>query len=232
MQPLLDFARGDLFAVTFGIMVLGLLRILAIQVGTITAAKGRRLRHAPWGKIAFETMSWAVPFRHFIKGTIIFSSASFAMHIGLLVVPLFLLDHVVLWEGLFGVRLPAVGYGLADTLTLTTLACLLVLLAYRLFSARHRAVSRPVDYGLIVAIILPFATGYLAAHPAVNPFRWEAVMLVHVLSAEALFLMVPFTKLAHVVLFFFDRISEIHWQLRPGAGQKVASALFGSEAKV
>ena len=32
-------------------------------------------------------------------------------------------------------------------------------------------------------------------------------MLIHVLSAELLFVVVPFTKLAHVVLFPFDRLS-------------------------
>jgi hypothetical protein len=44
--------------------------------------------------------------------------------------------------------------------------------------------------------------------------------------------LVPFTKLAHVVLFAFDRISAVHWQLTPGAGDKVAEALFGDEARV
>jgi len=232
MQQLMEFARGELFALTFGIMLLGLVRILVIQVYTISADKGRRLRNAPWRKIAWEAASWAVPFRHFIKGTIVFSTASFAMHAGLILVPLFLADHILLWSGLLGVGLPAIRAGLADVLTLTTLLCLVVLLGYRLFSARHRAVSRPIDLGLLLAIMLPFGTGFLAAHPALNPLRWDVVMLLHILSAELLFVIVPFTKLAHVVLFFFDRISEIHWQLRPGAGQRVAAALFGSEAKV
>jgi len=232
MQQMIDFARGPLFAVTFGIMALGLLRILVIQIYTITMGTGRRLQNAPWRNITLETLSWAIPFRHFIKGTVIFSSASFCMHIGLIIVPLFLADHVVLWEQLLGRRLPVISSQLADILTLGTLACLFILLAYRMFSARHRPVSLPIDYGLLVAIILPVATGFLAAHPALNPFRWDVVMLIHILSAEWLFVLIPFTKLAHVVLFVFDRISEIHWQLRPGAGERVASALFGSEAKV
>jgi hypothetical protein len=41
---------------------------------------------------------------------------------------------------------------------------------------------------------------------------------------------VPFSKLSHVVLFFFDRISAVHWQLRPGAGDRVAEALNREEA--
>jgi nitrate reductase gamma subunit len=66
----------------------------------------------------------------------------------------------------------------------------------------------------------------------VNPLPWQEMMLIHVLSAEALFLIVPFTKLAHIVLFPFDRLSQVHWQLRPGAGEQVATALYGDEARV
>ena len=58
------------------------------------------------------------------------------------------------------------------------------------------------------------------------------MMLIHLLSAELLFVLIPFTKLAHIVLFFFDRISGLHWQLRPGAGDQVAEALYGEEARV
>ena len=89
-----------------------------------------------------------------------------------------------------------------------------------------------MDYVLLVTILLPFATGFMAAHPAYNPFSWHTVMLVHLLSAELLFILIPFTKLAHIVLFAFDRVSGLHWQLRPGAGDKVARALFGKEARV
>ena len=91
--------------------------------------------------------------------------------------------------------------------------------------------SRAMDYVLLLLILLPFGSGYLASHPAANPFPWEVMMLVHLLSAEVLFVLVPFTKLAHIVLFAFDRISAVHWQLRPGAGDKVAEALFGREVR-
>jgi nitrate reductase gamma subunit len=232
MQQLIDLAKGPLFALTFGIMVLGLMRLVAIQICAMAADRGRRLQHAPWRRIAGETFSWAVPFRHFIKGTIIFSSASFIMHIGLIIVPVFLADHVALWEKLIGVNLPMIGKGTADILTLSSLCCLLVLIGFRLFSRRHRAVSRPIDYALLVAILVPMTTGFLASHPQLNPIRWDVTMLVHILSAELVFVLIPFTKLSHVVLFVFDRISVIHWQLRPGAGDRVAKALYGSEVRI
>lgn len=121
---------------------------------------------------------------------------------------------------------------MADFLSLFTIACIFILLGFRLFSRRHRAMSTLIDYALLILIFLPFATGFLASHPAINPFPWDIMMLTHLLSAELLFIIIPFTKLAHIVLFAFDRISAIHWQLRPGAGNKVAEALFGKEAKV
>lgn len=57
-------------------------------------------------------------------------------------------------------------------------------------------------------------------------------MLIHTLSAELLMVAIPFTKLSHVVLFVFDRLSEVHWRLRPGAGERAAEALLGKEARV
>jgi nitrate reductase gamma subunit len=231
MDAWIEFAKGPLFAVTFLVMVLGLARQIGLQIYFLFVKKGKRLRQVPWSKLAKETLGWLVPVRHIEPGTGVFSAASFLMHIGVVIIPLFLADHAALWRRLLGVGLPTIGHGLADTLTLLTVGCGSLLLIFRIFRARHRLVSRPSDYVLLIVFLLPFVCGYLAAHPRVNPFPWNAMMLAHILSAELLLVLVPFTKLAHVVLFFFDRISAVHWQLRPGAGDKVAEALFGREVQ-
>jgi nitrate reductase gamma subunit len=232
MEQWIDFARGPLFALTFSIMILGLVRLIIIQIYTIVAGKGRRLINAPWKKIFQEALSWLVPVKHLIPGTKIFSIVSFLCHIGLIIVPLFIANHIVLWEDFFKVDLPQLGKTVADYLTLFTIACLFILLGFRIFSMSLRSMSRKSDYLLLVLILIPFTTGYMMLHPEFNPFSWNFIMLTHLLSAELLFLLIPFTKLAHVVLFFFDRISAIHWQLRPGAGNRVAEILYGKEAKV
>jgi len=232
MDATLEFARGPLFALTLGIMILGLARLILIQIYTLASGKGRRLRNAPWRKIIGESVTWAIPLPHLIRGTVLFSLSSFTLHIGLIIVPLLLSDHIALWERTLGADLPAIGRTLADVLTVMTLLCLLILLGCRIFTRRLRVVSTAMDYLLLVAIFVPFASGFLASHPGINPLRWEVAMLVHVLSAELLFILVPCTKLAHVVLYAFDRISAVHWQLRPGAGDRVARTLFGEEARV
>jgi len=232
MQQWIEFAKGPLFAFTFLIMILGLARLVVVQVVSLINGKGRRLRNAPWRKILVEAASWVVPVKHLIPGTKVFSIISFLFHIGILAVPLFLADHIALWEKQFGVNLPQIGYGLADFLTLFTIASIIVLFGFRTFSQRLRSMSMRSDYVLLVLVLLPFASGFMAMHPRFNPVSWEVMMLIHLLSAELLFVLIPFTKLAHIVLFFFDRISGIHWQLRPGAGDEVAKALYGEEARV
>jgi len=232
MEAWIEFAKGPLFALTLLIMLMGLIRLVVIQIYSINAGKGRMWKNAPWKKILGEAASWIVPVRHLIPGTKVFSIVSFLCHIGIIMVPLFLADHIILWEGFLKVNLPQIGHGLADYLTLFTIACLVVLMGFRIFSARLRSMSKKTDYILLVLMIVPFTSGYLAMHPHINPFPWNATMLTHLLSAELLFILIPFTKLAHVVLFFFDRISAIHWQLRPGGGDSVAEILYGKEAKV
>jgi nitrate reductase gamma subunit len=231
MDSWLDFAMGPLFAVTFLFMLLGLARHVVLQVHLLVT-KGRMLRRVRWRTVLMDTLSWALPYDHLVRGTLLLTFASILFHVGVVVVPLFLGDHVALWETHLGIQLPAVGEGLADALTLTTIACLLVLLSYRVLIPRSRELSRPSDYALPVMVLLPFVTGFMAAHPPYNPLPWNAMMLVHVLSAEALFLSVPFSKLSHMVLFPFDRLSQVHWQLRAGAGDRIAAALFGEEARV
>jgi len=232
MEQWIEIAKGPLFAVTFLIMVLGLLRLVVTQVYALLHGQASRLRNAPWKTILTDAASWIVPVRHMIPGTRVFSSFSFLLHIGAILVPLFLAEHIGLWSRWLGLSLPQLSPIAADALTLLTIVCTFVLLGCRILLQRHRVMSRRMDYVLLVLILVPFGSGFLAAHPAVNPFGWDVMMLTHLLSAELLFVLIPFTKLAHVVLFFFDRISQVHWQLKPGAGHRVAEALFGEEARV
>ncbi len=231
MDSWLEFATGPLFAFAFLVMALGLARHVLLQLHLL-ASKGSQLRQVRWHQVVGDTLSWLFPVRHFVRGTLVLSVASILFHVGAIAVPMCLADHVVRWEGLLGVPLPRLGSGAADGLTVMTLVCLAVLFSYRVLVTRSRALSRRSDYAILALVGLPFLSGFLAAHPGLNPLPWRSMMLIHVLSAEVLLVAVPFTKLAHMVLFFFDRLSPVHWQLRPGAGERVAFALFGKEAKV
>jgi nitrate reductase gamma subunit len=232
MDYWLELARGPLFAVALLVFILGMFRHVLIQVHALVFDKGRRLKQVTWRRVALDSLSWAVPLRHMVRGTIFISAVSFLFHVGAVLVPVFYTGHVVLWEEWLGIGLPALGKGVADALTLTTIGCCVLLLGYRAVIRRARDLSRPTDYVVLIMVLLPFLSGYFAAHPAVNPLPWSGMLLIHILSAELLLIAAPFTKLSHIVLFAFDRLSLVHWQLRPGAGKKVAEALFGEEARV
>ena len=65
-----------------------------------------------------------------------------------------------------------------------------------------RIVTTLYDYFLIVVSVTPFVTGFLAVHQAADYDLW---LIAHVLSGELLLVLIPATKLWHVVGFFLSR---------------------------
>ena len=63
-------------------------------------------------------------------------------------------------------------------------------------------------------------------HPALNPLPFEATLLAHVLSANLLLVLIPLTKLSHMILLPITQlVSELAWHFPPDAGSKVAVTL-------
>ncbi len=234
MESFLSFAKGPLFAVTFTFMILGLLRHVYLQSTQVLQCI-RRLsyRKINIGTNLKETVRWMAPVGHIYHHRPFVSTTSFVFHIGLLAVPVFLVDHIALWTGSLGLWWPGLPPLAADILTLVTIAAGIILLGVRVLDRDASALSAPQDYFLLVALVVPFLSGFMAFHPSLNPLTYNAMLLIHVLSAEFAFVLLPTTKLSHCVLFPFDRFSsEIFWRMPAGAGEKVAHELHGEEVRV
>lgn len=231
MDDFLSFARGPLFTACLLFMLIGLFRHGFLRTRDLLRVRRRTpKRDVPWRQIFRASAGWAVPVRHFAGEVPVLTVSSVVFHVGLILVPLFLGAHVRLWERSLGISLPALGTGVSDVLTLTTIATGIVLFLVRILRKPARELSRFGDYLLLAIVLTPFVSGYLAVHPTGAPFTYRTLMLVHVLSANLLFLLVPVTKLAHVVLFPFDRLSgDIFWRLVPGAGARVSETLRGHQ---
>jgi hypothetical protein len=68
-------------------------------------------------------------------------------------------------------------------------------------------------------------------HPTINPFEYNATMLVHVMSGNLILILIPFSKLSHLVLYPSSQvISEMGWHLVPDSGRSVGLAL-GKESE-
>ena len=227
MEQWLEWARGPIFKFAFLVMVLGLLRHLVLTLAGVFQALHRAGdKNIPYKVVFRTTLDWLFPFKKMSTNRPIYSIISVIFHIGLILVPIFLLPHVLLWKRGLGFGWPSIPHMLADVLTLVTVAAAIGLIIGRLGHTEARRISRAQDILLPVLLMVPFISGFLAMHPASNPIDYTAVMLVHVMSANLIFILIPFTKLGHIILIPATQlISEVAWHFPAESGDDVAKAL-------
>ncbi len=173
-----------------------------------------------------------VPIRK-LRNQCLYSATSVLFHICILIVPVFMAGHIALWSRGLGVSWPAIPNQVADVLTIVAIVAAVALLVQRVSARSTRALSRFQDYALPALIAVPFVTGFLAMHPASNPFSYEAVLLVHVMSANLIFVLMPITKLSHVALMpSVQFVSEFGWKWPADSGSRVGVALRKEEEPV
>jgi hypothetical protein len=227
METALAFARGPLLFFSFAVFFAGLARQLGLTMAELVRAYRRAGDQViPFGFLFWRSLGWIIPVNA-LRGTRVpYTVASVVFHVGIILVPVFLSGHVQLLRRGLGLAWPTLPPPLADALTITSLAALAALLLFRVGSRALRFLSTFQDWFLLVLCMVPLLSGYYVAHPAGSPLPFRLTFLIHLLSAELLVILIPFTKLAHVVLFPFTRISwELGWHFVPGAGEKVRIAL-------
>lgn len=129
-------------------------------------------------------------------------TAFFLLHFGAVLLPLFLLGHTVVLEQRTGICLPSLPTGLADVLCVASLTGLVVLAVRRCTSPVLRQLNSWQDWCVLLLTFLPFFTGFMAR---LDVGAYETWIFLHVLTGEIFLVAAPFTKLAHIVLFFFSR---------------------------
>ena len=227
MESTLSFARGPLLSFAFAVFFLGLVRQVGLTLAELVRAYSRAGDQViPFGRLFRQSLGWIFPVNG-LRGTRIpYTIASVVFHVGMLLVPVLLAGHVQLIKKGIGIAWHTLTPAIADVLTLITLAALIALLLLRLADRAARFLSGFQDWFLLVLCIVPVLSGYYVAHPAGSPLPHTLTYLIHLLSAELLLILIPFTKLAHVFLFPFTRISwELGWHFVPGAGERVRIAL-------
>jgi nitrate reductase gamma subunit len=92
-------------------------------------------------------------------------------------------------------------------MTLLLFAISIYFILRRALSPDLRIITTFSDYLLIVVTALPFLTGYFLTHGTLDSIKFlgDNMRLLHVLSAELVLILIPFTRLSHSVLFFFSR---------------------------
>lgn len=226
MESFLDFVRGPGFLFAFSFMVLGLLRHVLLMIWQVARTYSRAGdKNLPYSAIIISSLEWVFPVRK-LRGQPVFSLTSIVFHLAVIMVPVFLLGHIELWERGIGLTWFGISNTLADALTLVAIVTGLALLLQRITAKATRALSRFQDYALPLLITIPFASGYLMMHPAINPFPYTLTFLTHLVSANILFILVPLTKLSHMALLPGSQlVSELGWHWPRDAGSRVAASL-------
>jgi hypothetical protein len=227
MEQWLEWARGPVFKFAFLLMVLALARNVVVEaVEIILAIRRAGDKNIPYKVVFKTTIDWLIPFKKMGVNRPVYSVMSVVFHVGLILTPIFLLPHIELWERGLGIAWPSIPHALADALTLVTIAAAIGLLAGRLSNRESRRISRVQDLVIPAMLVIPFITGFFAMHPAWNPADYNLVMFIHVMSANVIFVMIPFSKLGHIVLLPATQlVSEVGWRFPAESGDDVARAL-------
>lgn len=234
MDAVLDFARGPLFRFTFAIMMLGLLRLLILDiVGTVEAYRRAGDKTMPWRLVIRRSLAWFIPVNRVFHNRPVYSLFSILFHVGLILVPIFLYAHIQLWAGEVGISWRALPEIAADILTINTVAFALLLFIGRVSKRTSSFLSRRQDYFWPLLLSVPFITGFICANLGVGLTAYRIFMLVHVLSAELIFVLIPFTKIAHCVLMPLSQlVCTMGWKFPPDTDDKICTTLDKKGAPV
>ena len=212
---LLMWARGPGFDIALTIMV----GVILLRVVEIWVLGRKRDFAAPKGNAVGQGIktifSRSLPRKGLVPFAPITYIGGYIFHIGFAIAFLFLGAHIALVDGLLGISWPAANRAIVESATALAVLALLALLYTRITDPVRRALSGFQDYLVWLLSLMPLVLGYVA----VNKLFGDPtlMMALHILSAEALMVAFPFTKLMHAVTFLMSRYYNGAIQGRKGA---------------
>ncbi len=226
MDAWIELARGPLFRIALAVVVLGLgYRLVATVAHLIVAWRRAGDRRLPLGAVARATAGWLFPVR-LLRLRPLYGIASLLFHVGIIALPIFLAGHVALVQQSLAIAWPSLPPGVADVLTLVTLAALAAVAVGRFATATSRALTRAADVGILGLLFVVVGFGFLAAHPLLSPFPARTLLLLHILAGDLALVLTPLSKISHCIVYPFTRlVFELAWHFPAESGRHVAVAL-------
>ena len=126
----------------------------------------------------------------------------FAFHICLILVPVFLMAHIVLLNEAFNISYRALPKILADIMSIIVIAGCVFFLVRRIARPEVRFVTYISDYILLIIVALPFITGLWSNYQLPG---YSYVLLIHILSGQIMLISIPFTRFIHMIFGVLSR---------------------------
>jgi nitrate reductase gamma subunit len=164
-------------------------------------------------KFIFTYMSWKYGMRSILHWIIPFGTegwksnptltiVTFVFHICLIIIPVFLLSHIILWDESWNISWWSLPDSVADIMTLVVVVSCIFFLFRRFLSPEVRYVTSASDYVILTIVAAPFITGFLAYHQWVE---YQIFAILHILSGEIMLMAIPCTRLSHMLFSPFTR---------------------------
>lgn len=197
MHDLYQFVSGPMVWISLIVFLGGsLFRLIRMMV--LVVRKERFIfTYMSWKYSMRSILHWITPFatenwrRHPVL-----TIATFLFHICLILVPVFLLSHIVLWDESWSISWWSIPEGLADFMTMIVIGGCIFFLVRRLKLPEVRFVTSASDYVILALVVAPFITGFLAYHQWV---AYKAVIIIHILTGEIMLMAIPFSRLIHML---------------------------------
>lgn len=197
MNGFIDFIMGPMVWISFLIFLGGLGFKTILFIRELKAKESYIFSYLTLFHSLRSIGAWLIPFFPVsTRKKPFFYGISYLFHLLLFAVPIFLSAHVVLFFEAFNISWPVLGDHMADTLTILVIAALVFFCARRFTVPEVKFLTSPTDFFLIVVVLLPFLTGFLAYHQF---FAYKWVVIVHILSGELMLILIPFTRFSHMI---------------------------------
>jgi nitrate reductase gamma subunit len=203
MHDLYRFLTGPMAWIAFGVFVVGSLYRLVQLFSLVNRKEKFIFSYMSWQYGLRSILHWITPFATVnMRRHPIMTIVTFAFHICLLLTPIFLLSHIILWDEAWDIRWWALPDLAADVMALIVIAGCIFFLIRRLKLPEVRFLTSVSDYVILAVVALPFVTGLVAYHQWINyPF----FLMLHIFSGEVMLMAIPFTRLSHMLFSPFTR---------------------------
>ena len=203
MQGFYHFVTGPLAWVAFILFLGGCLYRLVRMIMLVSATEPFIYSFMSWKYSLRSIGHWITPFAtENMRRHPFLTIVTFAFHICLLVTPVFLLAHVILWDEGWNISWMALPDGLADLMTLVVIGSCIFFWFRRRIQPEVQYVTSASDYVILVVVAAPFITGFFAYH---QWFNYPLMLVLHILSGEIMLVAIPFTRLSHMIFFPLTR---------------------------
>ena len=203
MHDIYNLVSGPLAWVAFIVFIAGSLYRLIDMIRLVNKKERFILSYMSW-KYSFRSiLHWIIPFgSEGWKNNPTLTIVTFIFHTCLIIVPIFLLSHVILWDEAWNVSWWSVPDWVADIMTLIVIASCIFFLIRRVVAPEVQFVTTASDYVILAIVAAPFVTGFFAYH---QWFGYQVFVILHILSGEIMLMAIPFTRLSHMLFSPFTR---------------------------